>query len=417
MDGAGKSTQFFLIIIGLPRGSDKGGTNAAAMSTTIDPNALAPALPSVFDAEPEDLGGIYARKGFAYQDEVAAGFFIEMLLRDDLIEVACETYDDIRLVWLKDAEKVIEFVQVKAEHLDQLWSIAKLCERSKSATKPDGAGSSILEKSLSRDKFQEPSWFRIVTCRQIHSDLELLETCERGHEYRSVAYPRFKMLAEEVCKRLNGAQSAKNNDTTYWLINTCWNVISEGNIQQLNHQSLNTALHSFGYPSDPDTVKSIYANLLALAKETAEYGSAKWRQKAILRNQLIEKIKAWINPYPDLGKPEKLEQKLTDAGLDQVCINAAKDQQRYYRQKRLQAGYLDTQQIDDLDCQILDRLHALRVSLDSGKIVETGINFHARCLNEVRAIKPTASVIPGYLAGCMYEITARCRHRFIKLLP
>lgn len=387
------------------------------MSMTIDSNVLASALPSVFDAEPEDLGGIYARKGFAYQDEVAASFFVEMLLCSDLIEVACETYDDIRLVWLKDTEKVIEFVQVKAEHFDQLWSIAKLCERSKSATKPDGAGSSILEKSLSRDKFQETSWFRIVTCRQIHSDLELLETCERGHEYRSVAYPRFKMLAEEVGKRLNGAQSAKSNDVTHWLVNACWSVISEGNIQQLNHQSLTTALHSFGYPSDPDTVTGIYTNILTLAKETAEYGITKWRQKAISRNQLLEKIKAWLNPYPDLMNAEKLEHKLVDAGLDQVCLNVAKEQKRYYLQKRRQAGYLDMQQIDDLDCQILDRLHALRASLDSGKIAETGIDFHARCLNEVRTIKPAASVMPGYLAGCMYEITARCRHRFIKLLP
>jgi hypothetical protein len=387
------------------------------MSTTVDPKVLSSALPSVFNAKPEDLGGIHARKGFAYQDEVAAGFYIKMLLRTDLIEVACETYDDIRLIWQKDTEKTIEFVQVKAENLDQLWSIAKLCERSKSATKPDGVGSSILEKSLSRDKFQEPSWFRIVTCRQIHPSLELLEACERGHEYRSVAYSRFKTLAEEVGKRLNGTQSAKGNDTTYWLINACWDVISEGNIQQLNHQSLTTALHSIGCPSDPDTVTGIYTNLLALAKETAEYDINKWQQKAISRNQLFEKIKSWLNPYPELVNTEKLERKLTDAGLDQVCIDVAKDQKRYYLHKRRQSGYLDTEQVDDLDCQILDRLHVLRASLDSGEITENGINFHARCLNEVRTIKPVAPVIPGYMAGCMYEITARCRHRFIKLLP
>ena len=85
------------------------------MSKNVEPPAAAPTLPSVFDATPEVLGGIPARQGFAYQDDVAAGFYIQMLLRNDLIEVACETYDDIRLVWQRDAGKIIEFVQVKAE--------------------------------------------------------------------------------------------------------------------------------------------------------------------------------------------------------------------------------------------------------------------------------------------------------------
>lgn len=398
---------------------DKGEAYSSAMGTTIESSAVAPALLSVFESTPELLGGIPARQGFAFQDDVAAGFYIKMLLRNDLIEVACETYDDIRLVWQRDAEKIIEFVQVKAEHPDQLWTVAKLCERTKSATKPDGCGSSILEKSLGQDKFLESTWFRIVTCRQTNSDLELLETRERGHEHRSVAYPQFKALAEDVCKRLDGAKSIKGSDTTYWLLNTCWDVIPERDVKQLNRQELTTALHQLGFPSDPDTVKGLYENLLALAKETAEYGAARWKEKAVSRNELLDRLGTWINPYPDLGKTEKLEQKLVDAGLDQVCLDAAKDHQRYYLRARRQAGYLETQQIDNLDWQVLDRLHALRSSLDSGKINETGVDFHNRCLDSVRAISagevnPSAPVMSGYLAGCMYEITARCRHRFTK---
>ena len=68
---------------------------------------------------------------------------------------------------------------------------------------------------------------------------------------------------------------------------------------------------------------------------------------------------------------------------------------------------------------MLDTLHMLRSSLDSGEIDESGVKFHGRCLNEVKKIAAPASdqgseLVPGYLAGCMYEITARCRHRFIK---
>ena len=131
-------------------------------------------LPSVFDAAPDDIGGIHARKGFAYQDDVAAFFYLQMLSSTGLIEVSCETYDDILLVWQSNGNKILEFVQVKAEHPDQLWTVAKLCERTKSPKYSDGTGTSILEKSLSRDQYIESSLFRIVTCRQIDSELTVL---------------------------------------------------------------------------------------------------------------------------------------------------------------------------------------------------------------------------------------------------
>ncbi|MBI3547118.1 MAG: DUF4297 domain-containing protein, partial [Gammaproteobacteria bacterium] len=59
-------------------------------------------LQSVRDTMPTNQGGIYARQGFAYQDDVAAKFYIEMLSNENLIEVACETHDDIVLIWKRD---------------------------------------------------------------------------------------------------------------------------------------------------------------------------------------------------------------------------------------------------------------------------------------------------------------------------
>ena len=116
-------------------------------------------LPSVFDTHPHDMGGIFARQGFAYQDDVAAGFYLQMLTSSNLLEVSCETYDDILLVWKDANDNALEFVQVKAEHLNQLWTIAKLCERTKTPNNTDGDGSSILEKILSRDQYKEVSRF------------------------------------------------------------------------------------------------------------------------------------------------------------------------------------------------------------------------------------------------------------------
>ncbi len=374
-------------------------------------------LASVLADIPDDLGGIYARKGFGFQDDVAASFYIEMLCCDDLAEVACETHDDVRLIWKRQGEAVVEFVQVKAEHPEQLWTVAKLCERVKSPTRPGGAGSSLLERSLDRDRYKETSWFRVVTCRQVNSELELLVTLERGSESRALADPRFKVLADNIVTRIPAARSRKGNNSFYWLVNARWDVVAERDIKPLNITRLYDVLHRFGFPCDPDTAKSMYGNFLALAKDTAEYGREKWHQKSISRAQLVEKFKQWLNPFPELGKPERLDQKLSGAGLDETCRKVALDQRRRYLQKRREVNYLSVEQIEDIDYQVLDVLHALRSSLDAGLIVEDGVTFHATCLKAVGAQHGTGPasdsvLMPGYLPGCMYEIAARCRHRF-----
>lgn len=374
-------------------------------------------LPSIFDTAPSDLGGIYARQGFSYQDDVAAKFYLEMLISNHLVEVSCETYDDILLVWQNGNEKTLEFVQVKAEHLDQLWTIAKLCERSKTPKNIQGIGSSIIEKSLFRDRYKEVSRFRIVTCRQIDSQLSPL-TRDIGHEHRALSYIPFKDLAGEVEKRLSEAKSLKGNGPLYWLSNALWDVLAEGDIIRLNKQTLSNALYGLSLPYDPDTVRLVYEYLRALAKDTAEFGIDKWKQKRISRDQLIAKIKSWVDPYPEKGKIERLEQKFDDAALDSVCLNAAKDQQHFYLQKKRSAEYFTTEKAEELELQVLDKLHTLRSSLDSGKIRMNGTKFHDLCLSEIKGLHQSDDtkkpLIPVYLAGCMYEITARCRHRFTR---
>src|SRR4051812_28736710 len=56
--------------------------------------------PTYRDLDPLEEGGPIARKGFAYQDHVAAGKCLDMLLTDGPSEVWCEAEDDIVLVWL-----------------------------------------------------------------------------------------------------------------------------------------------------------------------------------------------------------------------------------------------------------------------------------------------------------------------------
>lgn len=378
-------------------------------------------LKSVFDSAPPDLGGVYARQGFAYQDDVAARFYIEMLSNQNLVEVSCETYDDIVLIWKDTEAKVAEFVQVKAEHPDQLWSVAKLCEKTKSTKNPKGGGTSIVERNLCRDQYEELSWFRVVTCRQVNSELEVL-TRSREHEHRLMSYDPFKKLAEKVGTKVGGFKSQKGNDTSYWLTNACWDVIPENEISTLNEMALSKVLFKMGELYDPDTIRTIYSNLRTLAKNTAEFGVDRWPQKRVSKDKLLGKIRDWIQPFPSSGKAARLERKLTDAGLDATYYKAAKDLQHFYLKRKRSAPYLIADQAENIEHEVLDVLHGLRSSLDSGALSSSSVKFHEQCLKAVKEIvsapQPDSRALhPGYLAGCMYEITARCRHRFTRLKP
>ncbi len=53
---------------------------------------------SVDDVKPTEEGGPTARSGFRYQEEIAVGFFVEMLEDSSLLKVHCDTHDDVLLV-------------------------------------------------------------------------------------------------------------------------------------------------------------------------------------------------------------------------------------------------------------------------------------------------------------------------------
>src|SRR5262245_36738935 len=101
-----------------------------------------PTPSSIHDLPPLERGGVLARHGFDVQDHVAVGFVLALLEMPDLLQVWCETHDDITLIWQGLSSEEIEFVQVKSNELDQLWSIAKLCDRGKKDKAPK-AGTSI----------------------------------------------------------------------------------------------------------------------------------------------------------------------------------------------------------------------------------------------------------------------------------
>lgn len=382
-----------------------------------------PALPSIRSCTPKEFGGVVARNGFAYQDQIAAHYCIKMLLDPALKEVWCETYDDIVLIWEQETGELVEFVQVKSELQSGLWSIAKLCGRTKSATRPDGVGSSLLETSLARENCAEPARFRLVLARQLGQELELLSR-EFGHSDRSIGNPKFKALADGVAANVGGFKSPKGNDHAHWLIHgQCWSVADDA-IRAINERDLQSVLEQRVAFADTALVSFVYENLLGFVKTIAEYKQPDFDKKAISKQALEAKIRSWLDPYPNSGTEERLVNKLVDAGLDATYVEAAKELRRAYIKTRRGLGYLSlrTDQLDGVDVAVQDELLTQMAALDSGEIPDSSPQFHQRCLKAVKTPAGASQVVmdalpAGYERGCMYEITARCRHRFAKLQP
>jgi hypothetical protein len=116
--------------------------------------------------------------------------------------------------------------------------------------------------------------------------------------------------------------------------------------------------------------------------------------------------------------------KLTDAGLDAPYVETARILRREYVRVRRSSGYLNLRadQFDGVDIAVQNTLLTQMAALDSAEITDSGSQFHHRCLKAVDVPEGVSQEIikalpPGYGRGCMYQITARCRHRFSKLLP
>lgn len=167
----------------------------------------APKTPlSIHDLPPLERGGAVARHGFGVQDHVSAGFFLSLLDTQALLQVRCETHDDITLIWEASSAQQVEFVQVKSDELDQLWSVAKLCDQEKKEKAPK-AGTSICERSLANDRCAEPCRFRLVTCRPVKSELVVL-TLPHSAPDRVTKQTDIDAVSKEIEARVNGFLSA-----------------------------------------------------------------------------------------------------------------------------------------------------------------------------------------------------------------
>ena len=181
--------------------------------------------PSIHTLAPLESGGTHARHGFLFQDHVAARYCLEMVLSDRIQAVWCETLDDITVLRQQGESEVPDFVQVKAGHSDQLWSVSQLCQR-----KNASPGTSILEKSLANDRCKEDCSFTIITTRDIRSELKPLSLCV-GEPSRLEA---IRTLAAKLAEKLPDYKSPNGHNAEWWTERTTW-CVQYGNEAARDH--------------------------------------------------------------------------------------------------------------------------------------------------------------------------------------
>jgi hypothetical protein len=382
------------------------------MSATIDQASPA----SIHDLPPLETGGVIARHGFHVQDHVAAGLCIDMLTDQTLLQVWCETQDDIALIW-RTSPDWVEFVQVKSNELDQLWSVAELCKKEK-ATQGDGQGTSIVERSLAYDRCREKCRFRIVTTRPMNSDLEPFKLRIDCAE-RKEAVDKLNEVVQDIVSRTGAFKSPNGHDARYWADYLTWQVIhSLDAIENENLLKLHAAVEGDGEFLAKDQLRELYAKLLNLVKDAALERTDRQKKK-ILRENLLPWFRASVQDavHPGAaGASVKLRQKMQAAAIAPDQIETAIEERRHYRLEVLSPQYMELNERKLVEGEIRARLQQLRARLDAGEVPDNGPQFHLGCLATLDTVRSDVAVAPKpplqLLQGFMYTLTDRCLHRF-----
>lgn len=374
-------------------------------------------LLSVDDARPSEEGGPTARSGFRYQDEIAVGFLIEMLGEPSLIKVHCETHDDIVLVRSVEGSstRIAEFVQVKANEPDKLWSMADLCKK-------DRPGLSVFETSLRRDdNHSERSHFRIVTLRPVVSELKVL-TFPLDSPSRQSDRERIPALQSQLESRFPNCLSPKGNGSAYWLENCYWDQRpNEDTVRRLNLLALIKLGSKECRPLLPEHAEVLLDELRQRARTA---GDAKWEPNPGVKIITREDLREWWERRTDelssgsvSPSGSRLKQKMKDAGLPDELIQLALNMRLDYAANARTPRYMEEDEMERLQRQAKSELLSLRSQFTAGLLALDSPGFHALCVTRMDAVGAEGNSVgaadrTAFLKGCMYDITDRCMHRF-----
>jgi hypothetical protein len=312
-----------------------------------------------------------------------------------------------------DQGLTVEFVQVKANESKQLWSVSQLC---------GGTSDSIVAKSLAHDRCSEPCWFRIVTRADINPDLRPLRL-DRASLSRCLSNPDMLALHQNVSKTMGNTLSPRGRSVSHWLADTVWEVAeSEQAITDRNTWRLQEYLEKIGETLFTDQLQELYNQMLFRVQQAS---FPKWKDGAGLKKLVRKNFEAWlidtvnkVKGYAPTKAGTNLKRKMNAALLPESAIDNADMLRRAYRTRMLNPKYQQDEDLKSAELEVTAVMQHLLSELDAGYVADNGLEFHARCLqalNALRQIYPHAGV--SFLQGVLYSATDRCRHRFLRTTP
>jgi Cap4 dsDNA endonuclease len=333
-----------------------------------------PLLPSVDDMVPSEEGGPIARSGFDYQDEIGVSFLLDMLEDTAIQKIHFETHDDLVIVLAAEPCAIAEFVQVKAGEINQLWTVAAICKNE------NGAGTSIMERSLGRDSCREQSRFRLVTLRQVASELKPL-TYPRDAPGRQLTEPAMAALLKAFEEKKLTCVSKKDNRVEFWVANCLWQERpNESAIRELNFSRLMRLANRRGFSLFSEQADQLLEDLRLWVKRA---GAARWRsnrkQKIVTRSQIC----SWLDRRlaelrSGIASPSggKLAGKMEEAGLSEEQAKMAIDLRLSYSRVVRTSRYMTTKNADKLQLRVKSELASLRARMMAGQLQLNGQEFH-----------------------------------------
>jgi hypothetical protein len=227
-----------------------------------------------------DAVGVAARKGFRFQDVVAASLAVDMLANPLLEQIECETADDIVLRWSASSGVDIEYVQVKTTEDDSKWNITELTAQEKGKK-----FSSIAEKSLICDRFGGKPRFRIVSTRDVKSDLKPF--CIEW-QFRNPFDANLINIVDRISKKLKDSISPSGRNMNDWANALFWRV--EPSIDSLKAETINKLLRlAQGQGLSPpwSVINDTYTRLLARMVDMADASKTQPTDKRWSRTDIL----------------------------------------------------------------------------------------------------------------------------------
>lgn len=175
------------------------------------------------DTVASDAGGVAGRRGQKHQDHVAASFVIDMLDDLSMLQIECETADDVTIRWMIDGVAINEYVQVKTTDGDTKWSVTELTARDQSRS-----GTSIAERSLACDSHSEAPLFRLVTVREPRGNLAHFKILRNN---RADVANAMTLAAEPFLNKYPSFKSKNQRTLADWAECLLWQV--EHSIEKL----------------------------------------------------------------------------------------------------------------------------------------------------------------------------------------